>query len=162
MSIRAKTYTREWATHNNIFYGKVSLTCSQAYIGMTTIGMHKRDLARDRKYKQLLRGRLVSCEPALRWWTSTKSYKHFMSIVLTNEPNQLQTITREQELILQIQPALNAPAIYKFYNHTADGQKLSFSMPKTKYRTSFRNMFKKARQYRSKHYPGWQTFSTCP
>ena len=133
-NINANSYTLNRSISKFVVFAKISLSRSQCYIGMTSVGMHKRNLARGRKLRQLQQGYLVNCEPALRWWHKDHSYDPCMCIILKIHDSTHATMMSKLMLIAQFQPSLNTPFIHKFFNSTAAGQKAIICISKTQTR----------------------------
>ena len=73
LRITSDVINRDWFTGKYVVYAKISLHRHECDVGMTTVGIINGEQARCRKLKQLRRGTLVCCEPALRWWNKTHS-----------------------------------------------------------------------------------------
>lgn len=166
LHITAAAYTREVFSAPNVTYLRVSIHRHQFYIGMTTVSIVKRERARLRKLRALSKGRLASCEPALRWWHKTHSYFDYCTIVLLQLPDKISTQAHEKAIIQRFQPQLNEPWIKEFFKHTATGTKSSWKPPCDKHTLSTRTLWKRVRDRCKlhswlKHHSTAATFNTA-
>jgi len=139
LGVTAAKYTKQFFDHEHVVYAKIACNRHHFYIGLTNVSIANRERSRLRKLKQLRRGLLVQCEPALRWWNKCHCYNQFTCIIIALCDNPTHALVTEATLISKFQPGLNAPAIYKFFSDTAIGSKAVYTMPKTKYHTTHKN-----------------------
>ena len=141
-NLTSSNYTRKHFTASIVTYARVSMLRNQCYIGMTTVTFKKRERARQRKLRSVQRGRLANCEPAVRWWASTKSYFSFLPVLLHRLPTKLAASIQEAALIQSLQPSLNDPWIKSIFNKNAVGKTCKFALPKSKRSIGYRNLWK--------------------
>ncbi len=109
--ITTDSYTWETFCKKNAIYARSCPGKPQWYIGMTSVTLTSRELARKRKRNQISCHRLVSSEVAIRWWCATKSFDLFFPLVLSTHQCKWDCEIAEKTAIQVWQPLLNSPFI---------------------------------------------------
>jgi hypothetical protein len=116
--VTIQSYTWSFWSANHVTYLRCSFSHHPFYIGATSVSVFERESSRTRKFKQLCKGTLGSFELALRWWKSSNSYWHFITIPLQQHDCTTSTFAHEHYLIHKFCPALNQPFITSIISHT--------------------------------------------
>ena len=122
MQVIPHTYTAKWFQHQFVVYLKIAAHRQHYYIGSTSVSMHLREEARQRKLQQMHHQTFVSCEVALRYWHHTKTTDLFVPIVIQHATSRTHALSIESNFILTYQPQLNYPFIIKFLPSSASNE----------------------------------------
>jgi hypothetical protein len=115
-----QNYTWWRNTHNHVVYAKVAKHIRHMYIGMSIVGIHKRELSRKRKTKQVINQKLVSCEPAIRYWIATRTNNFFIPVVIAIHESRTSTLASEASFIARWTQSLNMPHIQRYLKGTTN------------------------------------------
>ena len=140
------TYTWDFHHSELAVYFKFSFLNKHSYVGMTAVNVTNRERTRLAKHKQVDAGKLVSCEPAVRYWQKHQSLHHYVIVVVANPPTITATLAMEARLIATWQPSLNMPHIITIENKTALGNRRSFRAPTFQYPQTHKRLWKKVRR----------------
>ncbi len=158
LSIHPSNYKFHILNQTKAVYLKIHITRLPFYIGCTCSSMVDRENSRKRKLRQIMQGKLVNAEPALRWWATIgekgdssrhipSEYFDWCTIQLSHPEDSLRGFTEEKRLIEEWQPTLNLPRVTELYNKASGraAQKL-IPIPTTKMTSTGRKMWQKVRK----------------
>ena len=146
LNVTPRNYTWDFFSSHYIVYFKFNLLGKHSYLGMSSTTFQHREQSRRRKWLQLQKGRFTSCEQALRFWQSTQTYHHYVSIVIMNTHSKAAALAHEANLIATWKPSLNNPFINQVFDITAKGKPKAFSIPSFQNTTTHTRLWKKARR----------------
>ena len=146
LNVNPRNYTWEFFSSNYIVYFKFNLLGKHSYVGMSSTTFEHRELNRRRKWLQLQKGRFTSCEQALRFWHSSQTYHHYVSIVVINAHSKASALANEANLIATWKPSLNSPFVNLVTELSAKGKTRQFSFPSYQNTTTHTRLWKKVRR----------------
>ena len=120
------------------------------YIGCTTVTLTKREQARNSGHKGLRRGKWLQIEAAVRFWTTTRTYFNYSTILLRVCKSPREAHIYENLNIQLIQPSLNIPFITKFFSRATDGSKRTTPTQHAPTRIKGKRLWHRARHLLSK------------
>jgi hypothetical protein len=120
LKIHPSSYKFHILNQTKAVYLKIHITRLPFYIGCTCSSMVDRENSRKRKLRQIMQGKLVNAEPALRWWATIgekgdssrhipSEYFDWCTIQLSHPEDSLRGFTEEKRLIEEWQPTLKPP-----------------------------------------------------
>ena len=126
MNVNLKTYTAVFFRQPFGVYILLNPKTDHCYIGATSCSLSGRYSPRLRKLRQIMKGRFVEAEVALRFWARTRSFHDYIPILVTATESKEAAFIQEALLQQKFQPSLCMPWIL---SHHKEGQN-SVNVPK--------------------------------